>query len=75
MDGWARIKAGAKHSGVSERTFRDWLKAGLKHSRLASGTVLVKFEDIDEFLKSFQVNENEVDRIVDGTLKELEAGK
>ncbi len=71
MDGWGRVKAGAKHGGVGERIFRDWLKIGLKHSRLPSGTILIKFSDIDEFLEGFQVNRNQVDEIVDQTLKDL----
>jgi len=74
MNGWARIKEGAKHSGVKERTFRDWLKGGLKHSRLPSGTVLIKFSDIDSFLEKFQVNEDQIEKIVGETLKELEGG-
>ncbi len=32
--GWTKIKTGAEYAGVSERTFRDWLKQGLKHIRL-----------------------------------------
>ncbi len=71
MSGWARIKDGAKHSAVSERTFRDWLKDGLKHSRLPTGTILIKFSDIDSFLEKYQVTENQVEEIVEETLKEL----
>jgi predicted site-specific integrase-resolvase len=72
MNGWARIKEGAKHSGVKERTFRDWLKAGLKHSRLPSGTILIRYSWIDEFLEKYQVNENQVQKIVDQTVKEIQ---
>lgn len=71
MDGWGRIKEGARYGGVKDRTLRSWLKLGLKHSRLSKGAILIKFSDIDEFLKSFQVNENQVDMIVDETMKEL----
>ena len=71
MDGWARIKDGAKHGGVKERTFRDWLKAGLKYSRLPSGTILIRYSWIDEFLEKYQVNENQVQNIVDEVTKEL----
>jgi hypothetical protein len=75
MDGWARIKDGAKYAGVKERTFRDWLKDGLKHSRLPSGTILIKYEWLDAYLEAFAAKENQVDKIVDKTVKELEAGK
>jgi len=65
MDGWAKIKPAAKYGGVSERTLRgDWLKNGLKHSRLPSGTVLIRYEWIDAYLERFTAKEDTVDRIV-----------
>lgn len=64
MPGWAKINSAAKYSGVSPRTFREWLKMGLEHSRLPSGTILIRFSDIDEFLKKFRIHENKVDQIV-----------
>jgi len=74
MDGWARIKEGAKYAGIRERTFRDWLKAGLKHSRLPSGTILIRYSWIHEWLEKYEVNENKVNEIVDQTLKEMTDG-
>lgn len=71
MEGWAKVKKGAEYAGVSERTFRGWLKNGLKHTRLSSGTVLVKYSSIDEYLEGFEVNENLVDEIVDSVVSEL----
>ena len=71
MKGWAKIKAGAKYSGVSVRTFRKWLKAGLRHSRLPSGTILTKPEWMDEYLEGFEVVENEVDKITESICKEM----
>jgi len=65
MEGWAKIKPGAYHAGVSERTFRSWLKIGLRHVRLPSGTILIKYVWVDEFLEGFEdTMEKEVDRIV-----------
>jgi hypothetical protein len=71
MDGWAKIKPAAKHAGVSERTLRDWLKMGLRHTRLPSGTILIKFSHLDGFLAQFEVNDNEVDQIADKILNDL----
>ena len=72
MDGWGKIRQAAQYGGVSERTLRgDWLKNGLKHSRLPSGTILTKFEWIDEYLEKFVVNENQTDQLVDEVMKEL----
>lgn len=75
MDGWGKIKDGAKYSGVKERTFRDWVKDGLKHSRLPSGTILIKYEWIDAYLEAFAAREDQVDKIVNETMKKLEAQK
>jgi predicted site-specific integrase-resolvase len=68
VNGWAKIKPASKHAGVSERTIRTWLKEGLPHSRLPSGTVLIKYEWIDEYLGAFAIKEDQVDKIVTETL-------
>ena len=62
---WLKVKSAAKRADHSERTVRDWLKAGLRHCRLKSGGILIKVEWLDEYLESFECQENEVDSIVD----------
>ncbi|MCX5852965.1 MAG: hypothetical protein NT072_13110 [Deltaproteobacteria bacterium] len=69
--GWGGVKAGAKHAGRSERTLRSWFGKGLKHSRLPSGTVLVKFSDIDSFLEKFAVSESQTDKMIKDILEGL----
>ena len=71
MHGWCKTKTGASYAGVGERTFRDFLKAGLRYTRLPSGHLLFKIEWIDEFLMQFEVTENEAERITDEVMKEL----
>jgi len=74
MEGWCKIKKAAAYADVSPRTIREWLKKGLKHSRVKGGTIFIKYGWIDEFLESFQILESEagrVDRIVDEVMKEL----
>jgi hypothetical protein len=66
---WAKIPQGAEYAAVSERTFRTWLKQGLRHSRLGTGTILVRLSAIDEYLESFSV-ERDVDQ-VDQLVKEI----
>ena len=63
---WLKVRPAAAYSGVSERTILSWLKEGLRHARLPSGTVLVKSEWIDDFLGQYEVvpGVDEVDRIV-----------
>lgn len=69
MTGWVKIKKAAEYSGISERTLRYYLKDGLKHSRLPSGTILIKYEWIDEYLERFAAKEDQVDKIVSDTLR------
>jgi hypothetical protein len=69
--GYAKVKDAAKYAGVSERSFRDWLKDGLRHSRLSTGTILVAYAAIDEYLERFEVSRNHVDDIVDEVMQEL----
>ena len=72
MVGWAKIKKAAEYAGVYERTVRSWLKAGLSHSRLPSGTVLIKYTSIDEYLDRFKVDEDKnLDHIVDSLAKHV----
>ena len=71
MDGWGKIPKAAEYAGVSARTMRKYLKKGLRHSRLPTGTVLVKFNDIDEFLSKYQSNGDEVGQITDEVLRDF----
>ena len=71
MVGWVNVKNAAKYADVSERKMRDWLKEGLKHSRLPSGTIRIRYSDIDEYLEQFQVNDNLVDNVVDEIMNDL----
>jgi predicted site-specific integrase-resolvase len=71
MVGWCKAKNAAKFADVSERKIRDWLKEGLKHSRLPSGTIRIRYSDIDEYLEQFQVNDNLVDAVVDEIMNDF----
>jgi predicted site-specific integrase-resolvase len=69
MKGWTKIKGGAKYAGMSERTLREWLKKGLPHSILPSGTILIKYSAIDDYLESYSVQDNEVDNVVNDVIR------
>jgi hypothetical protein len=71
MNGWAKTKAAAKYAGVSDRTFPPWLKDGLRHSRLPSGSILIRYTAINEFLEHYSNDHNQVDEIVKQTLQEF----
>lgn len=74
MTGWLQIKPAAKYAGVSPGTIRTWIKKrGLKHSRIG-GLILVRVQDIDEFLVGFCENHNldkQINRLVDETIREM----
>jgi predicted site-specific integrase-resolvase len=73
MDGYAKVKDAARWSGVSVRTFRGWLKDGLPHIRLKTGTILVRYESVGQWLSQFEVKpDNTVDAIVNEIIEELE---
>jgi hypothetical protein len=69
MKSWVKISQGTKYAGVSERTFRSWLKAGLPFTKPPSGPTLVNLNDIDNFLKIFLTSSNKRDEIVDSILE------
>jgi len=71
---WVKVKSAASYAGVSPRTVRKWLKSGLRHSQLPSGTVLIQYSAVDEFLNHFEVQENEVDRAVEEIQRDLNNG-
>ena len=69
--GYTKVKSAARYAGVSERTFRDWLKSGLPHIKLPTGTILVAFQDIDEWLGKHRVSRNRLDEVVDDVMRSL----
>jgi excisionase family DNA binding protein len=69
MHGWAKIKQASEYAGVSERTLRDWLKQGLRHSRLQSGHILIKYGWLDEFLEQYETQESQADLIIKEMVK------
>jgi excisionase family DNA binding protein len=63
IPGWVKVKEAAKYAGVSERTFEEWLKQGLKFAKIPSGLRLLKPEWIDEFLEQYIYIESGTDQI------------
>lgn len=64
MRGWLRPKDVCEYAGVGERTVWAWFKNGLPHSKIG-GVTLVRREEVDRYLASFQVQENQVNKVVD----------
>ena len=68
---WLKLKNAARYCDVSERSFRGWLKKGLRFSRLPSGSIRIKKSWIDQYLQGFEITENRVDDLVDGIMGEM----
>ena len=62
--GFTKVGQAARYAGVSERTFRDYLKSGLPHYRLFSGTILVAYKDIDAWIEQYRVDGSKLNAIV-----------
>lgn len=67
MKAWGKVKTVAERSDVSPRTVRTWLKDGLPYCKIR-GTILIKFVQLDAFLESYSVSDNEIDSIVEEVL-------
>jgi len=69
--GYAKIQTAARYFGVSERTLREYLKVGLPHFRLSTGTILIAYRDIDAWLQQFRVDDRKVDAVLDEIMEGL----
>lgn len=68
--GWCSVKQGASYAVVSERTFRKWLKDGLRFAKLKTGMIRIKYSWIDEYLEKCEtkLDQTDVDKIVNEVL-------
>ncbi len=73
MQSWLSIKSASGYCDTSVRTIRKWMTDGLRHSRVR-GKILIKAEHLDEFLESFAVSEDFVDRVVEDVVQEICSG-
>lgn len=69
--GYAQVGKAAAYSGVCKRTFEDWLKAGLPHIKLPSGTRLIAYRDIDGWLEQFRKGGSEIKQMADSLLEDF----
>ena len=71
MDGWGKVKNIASYAGVSERTIEEWLKHGLKFTRMPTGLRLIKYAWVDEYLEKFVGSINRTEKMVDEIFSSL----
>jgi excisionase family DNA binding protein len=70
--GYCKVKQAAAYAGISERTFEDWLKEGLAHHKLPTGTRLIAYCDIDGWLAQFRKGGSEAKVIADKLMDDLQ---
>ncbi len=70
MKGWMRPMTAANYADVSLRTMRNWLAAGLRHSRV-NGVVLISKEHLDEWLETASCDPGGLGRMVDEVMRGL----
>ena len=69
--GWAKVNKTATHIGMSPRSVRKLLRQGLPYSRLPSGVILISLDQADEYIKKFQVVNDELDSVVNDVIKSI----
>lgn len=67
------ITHAAAYAGVKPRAIRGWLKDGLRCYRLNNKTILIRFEDVDQYLDKYATNsasrEEQLNAIVNSVCK------
>jgi hypothetical protein len=71
VDGWGKVKSIARHMDISERTCRKFLKRGMRHVRLPSGHILIKYSWADQYLEKLEDQTNNVDQIVNQIVSQM----
>jgi len=70
MREWLRIKDVPDYCGISERLAREWLKNGLRYSKIR-GCILIRRETLDLYIEQFAVDD---DVGLDGLVNEIVGG-
>ena len=69
-EGWGKPKDAAIYAGTSLRTFRDWLKMGLPHSKIR-GSIFIEYSELDKWMSGLEVDQGALDRLVDEVLRDF----
>lgn len=73
--GYLSLKKAAIWSDVSLKTIKRWIASGLPvYQGTEGGKVLVKPQDIDQFLRRRQLPQVDLDALVNETLREFGVG-
>jgi predicted site-specific integrase-resolvase len=71
--GYLSLKKAAAWADVSQKTIKRWIASGLPvYQSMPGGKVLVKPQEIDQFLQKRQAPQIDVDALVNETLREME---
>ena len=74
--GYLTLRGAQAWTGMSQRTIKRWIVAGLPvYQGVTGGKLLVKPQDIDQFLQKRQTPKVDLDALVNETLREIGVGK
>ena len=74
--GYLSLKAASQWASVSPKTLKRWIASGLPvYQGSAGGKVLLRPQDIDQFLQRRLVPQVDVNALVDETLREMGLGE
>lgn len=75
MEGWGKSKQAAQYANITVRTLRSWFKQGLKYAMVSGRLILVKYSDIDDFLRSnvieVESEKKRIDKMVDELIRDV----
>ncbi|KPA16677.1 DNA binding domain protein, excisionase family [Candidatus Magnetomorum sp. HK-1] len=69
---WLRMHEATKYAKVCKTTLRKWIKNGLTASNPSRKLLLIHTDDIDSYIRSYQLRDNAIDDIFNDLRKELE---
>ncbi len=69
--GYLTVEAAAEYASVSVRTFRNWIKDGLKHVRVSRKMIRTKPDWIEEYLDQFQEEHHEIEDVINEVMAEF----
>ena len=70
--GWGKVPTIANYMDMSSRSLRYLINSGeIPYSRLSSGTILIRFDSVDEYLAKKEIKESQMDHVISEIFKNI----
>jgi len=67
---WFSLALAAKYTHTSTKTVSRWIKSGeIKYTKLPSGTIRIRREDLDDFMEKYAVTSDDLRKTVNELLQ------